>query len=398
MDGGCSVANKNTRRVSKSERRTQTLPIDEHVQQQREKLLQEREEAPQLRRMAEELRLRAASMSFRWQTRARLDLERQAAECESEAAERESMRREHKFERMVVGYVRMFRKWSHIHQRPSSSSSSPVQLVDGSTSSEAFFHRQVDQNTQMQTNIVEEYMREVGKPPAKVAMAQSDDCPRCRTAGTTLLLRPAKSILTCPTCGYSKLYLDSTNSSTAFDESVEFSQYSYKRINHYAMWIQLVQGKETHRVPDAVLRAVMADLHDRQGVRSVEEITQRLVRDTLRKLRLRKAYDHVAQITSRLTGRKPPRITNKEKEKLKCLFLQMQPAFHRHAPKSRTNFLSYSYVLYRSFQILGMNHMLDGINLLKGRDKLEANDAIFRKMSVDLGWPLFDLPPVGREG
>ena len=31
--------------------------------------------------------------------------------------------------------------------------------------------------------------------------------------------------------------------------------------------------------------------------------------------------------------------------------------------------------------------------LLKGRDKLEADDAVFRKMYVDLGWPIFDLPP-----
>ena len=78
------------------------------------------------------------------------------------------------------------------------------------------------------------------------------------------------------------------------------------------------------------------------------------------------------------------------------MFLQMQPAFQRHAPKSRTNFLSYSYVLYRCFQILGIPEMLDGITLLKGRDKLEANDAIFRRMCVDLGWPVFDLPPVSE--
>ena len=50
-------------------------------------------------------------------------------------------------------------------------------------------------------------------------------------------------------------------------------------------------------------------------------------------------------------------------------------------------------MLYRSFQILGLHHMLDSITLLKGRDKLEANDAIFRSMCEDLGLPVFDLPP-----
>ena len=114
----------------------------------------------------------------------------------------------------------------------------------------------------------------------------------------------------------------------------------------------------------------------------------------LRKLRLRKAYEHVAQITARLSGVPPLRIPPSTEEQLRNMFLRMQPAFARHAPRTRTNFLSYSYVLYRCFQILGLHQMCDGIALLKGRDKLEANDAIFRKMSLDLGWPVFELPPV----
>jgi len=31
--------------------------------------------------------------------------------------------------------------------------------------------------------------------------------------------------------------------------------------------------------------------------------------------------------------------------------------------------------------------------LLKGREKLEANDAIFRKMAVEIGWSVSALPP-----
>ena len=79
-------------------------------------------------------------------------------------------------------------------------------------------------------------------------------------------------------------------------------------------------------------------------------------------------------------------------ERLRNMFLQMQPAFHRHAPKSRTNFLSYSYVLYKSFQILGLHHMCDGLTLLKGRDKLFKQDTIFRKICDELHWEF--LPSV----
>ena len=137
----------------------------------------------------------------------------------------------------------------------------------------------------------------------------------------------------------------------------------------------------------------MKDLFVRQRITNPNDVTTRRVRDALRYNRLRKGYDHVAQITARISGNRPKRLSRDVEEKLRTMFLQMLPAFQKYAPKTRTNFLSYSYVLYRSFQIIGLDHMLDGITLLKGRDKLEANDIIFSKMSRDLGWPVFPLPP-----
>ena len=242
--------------------------------------------------------------------------------------------------------------------------------------------------------IVEEYLTHIHASPPKIAMAVRDECVRC--VSTKLLLCSSKSIMTCPECGYSVAYLDATSSSTSFDDVVEFSQYSYKRVNHFLMWLALVQGKEAHRVPDDILDAVMADLYHRQHISSTTEVTQKRVREALRRLRLRKAYDHVAQITARISGTRPPRISAEVEEQLKNMFLQMQPAFHKHTSKCRKNFLSYPYVLYRCFQILGLHHMLEGITLLKGRDKLEANDAIFRKMCDTLGWRVSDLPPASE--
>ena len=96
---------------------------------------------------------------------------------------------------------------------------------------------------------LDEYLAEIDEAPAKVAMSARDECPRCDVA-STLLVCSARSIMCCPRCGYAVAFLDSTSSSTSFDEMVEFSQYSYKRVNHYSMQLALVQGKETHHVPD----------------------------------------------------------------------------------------------------------------------------------------------------
>ena len=174
-------------------------------------------------------------------------------------------------------------------------------------------------------------------------------------------LLAAKSIMTCSQCGYAITYLDATSWDGASFEQGDrlLVLLKYKRINHYTMppWST---GKEAHRVPDEIMRSVVAELHPNY---SVEQVTLPIVRKTLRKLRLRKAYDHAVQIHARLTGVCPP-ITPDE-ERMKTMFLQMQPAFQKCAPGNRTSTLSYSYVMYRCFQILGLNHMLPSVVLLR---------------------------------
>jgi hypothetical protein len=290
-----------------------------------------------------------------------------------EAVSRESMEREHHFEATVVTYLRTYHK----------------RIVAPGSVMESFV-RSNNATRQRKSAILDEFLTEVSEAPACVAMATRDECPKC--TGVKLLLCAPKSLMTCPQCGYAVTYLDATSSSTAFDDVIDYSQYSYKRINHYTMHIALCQGKETHRVSDDNLRAMMVDLHTRQNIHRIEDITLTRVRGSLRKLKLRREYDHAVQIMGRLTGRLPPRVTTQQEDRLKSMFLQMQPAFQRHVPRTRTNFLSYSYVLYKSFQIMGLTHMLDSVCLLKGRDKLEANDATFARMCEDLGWPVFPLP------
>lgn len=360
------------------------IALEDHIRRQRELLVRDRNRVPQLRASISDITERVATMTAAWQYRLRADLLRRITALEREIEILLSMEREHAFERMVVVYLRQYH--STIRRGESDTSISAT-----SSSNIQAYVQQMDRTHQHRTSIVDEYLTEMSNAPAKVRMTRDDVCPRCSTH-PSLLLNAGRSILSCPECGYAITYLDATSSSTSFEEQVEFSQYSYKRVTHYLTWLQLLQGKETHRVSNDIIEAVMEDLFERLRIRRVSDVNQRIVRDSLRHLKLKRAYDHVSQITCRITGELPPRITPRVEEKLKNMFLQMQPAFQRHAPKSRTNFLSYSFVLYRCFQILGLHEMLSSITLLKGRDKLEANDAIFRRMCVDLGWPVFDLP------
>ena len=369
-------------RRTKRIRDDDSMSLDGHIKKRRLFLVSERMNVPALREECLKMRSHASTMGARWQTRICKDLLRDADLIERECRERDSMQREHRFETMVVQYLQRLHKGTPDIWQPRRKSDS-IQI----------YAEQSGMSAQHRASIVDEYLTEIHKAPAKVAMTTRDECPRCTVS---LLVCSARSVMNCSQCGYCVTYMDATSSSASFDDMVEFSQYSYKRVNHYCMWLTLVQGKEGHEVPDEIMEATIKDLYERMNVRTMGEITQKKVRESLRHLRLRRAYDHVAQVTTRLSGKRPPRIPSHVEDKLRNMFLQMQPAFQRHAPKSRTNFLSYSYVLYRCFQILGLHDMMEGITLLRGRDKLEANDAIFRKMCVDLGWPIFDLPPASE--
>ena len=360
---------KRTKRVKED-----TKTLEDLISEKRQQLVRERLEVPSLRERASCLEKEAEALRERWEARKRKDILLFASELIKEAEMRESMEREHSFEAKVVSYLRAsYSQKEGVSQRSLLSSMESTQ--------------------QGGVSLVDEFLTDIGKAPPKVVMAARDECPKCEEVGTPLLLCPSKSTMVCEKCGYTVVYTDATAACTAFDEVVDFGAYSYKRVNHYTMWLTLIQGKEAHRVPEETLFQVTKDLFKRQGVRKADEVTPKRVRDSLRKLRIKKAYDHVAQIAARISGIPATTLSPQVEEQLKNMFLKMQPAFHKHAPKTRSNFLSYGYVLYRCFQILGLHDMTEGISLLKSREKLEANDAIFKKMCVDLGWKVPELPP-----
>ena len=65
---------------------------------------------------------------------------------------------------------------------------------------------------------------------------------------------------------------------------------------------------------------------------------------------------------------------------------EIQIPFIRHCPKDRKNFLSYSYVLHKFVELLGLDEFLPSFPLLKSREKLHQQDLIWEKICRDLGW------------
>ncbi len=225
----------------------------------------------------------------------------------------------------------------------------------------------------------------VGEVP-KARVQNSSRCPDC---ARDLVLDTVKALLVCPECGSAQPHLDATPSCVAYDEGGRREMYSnftytYKRANH--MFERIGQMEATHAsvITDELLELICQDLHQRR-VR-MEDLTAQKVKDILKRHKLRKAYEFVVPITRRLQGKPPIKFTRETREKIKRMFEAVQRPFERHCPPDRANFLSYWYVLAKFLELLGAYSVLPYLTLLKGKSKLQRQDAIWKKICADLDW------------
>ena len=161
--------------------------------------------------------------------------------------------------------------------------------------------------------------------------------------------------------------------------------YSYRRENHFNEWVNQFQAKESTTVPPELIEQLREELRKRR-VKNTSEITHRKVREMLKKIHMNKYYEHAPYITTILNGVQPPTMPQALEDRLRLMFGQIQTPFEKHCPANRKNFLSYSYVLYKFCELLGEDSYLPCFPLLKSKEKLYKHDAIWKKITADLGW------------
>ena len=113
------------------------------------------------------------------------------------------------------------------------------------------------------------------------------------------------------------------------------------------------------------------------------EVEDDIVADILR------INDYANIPVTHLQAAPPKEITPeiyKFEEKLKKMFDKIQEPFEKHCPKDRINFLSYSYVLHKFFQLLELDDYVRCFPLLKSRTKLRIQDEIWKKICEELDW------------
>tara|TARA_B100000902_G_scaffold90916_1_gene94542 strand:+ start:14383 stop:15492 length:1110 start_codon:yes stop_codon:yes gene_type:complete len=213
--------------------------------------------------------------------------------------------------------------------------------------------------------------------------------PFCKTCkDTEMVLEPTSATAICPNCGLSINYQDD-RLNPEFREGVQIiSPYAYKRINHFKEWLAQLQAKETTEIPDIVFNNILVELQ-KQRITNSDQVTSSKLRTILKKLRYNKYYEHIPTISQKITGKKPPSLSQELESRLIAMFREIQVPFAKWvkivAPE-RKNFLSYSYTLNKMCRILGETDLLQYFPLLKSREKNYVQDKIWKGICEDLKW------------
>ncbi len=216
----------------------------------------------------------------------------------------------------------------------------------------------------------------------EVAQQCAEHCDRCNIARDEL---SEEGILVCPKCGSEEYMMVVSDFPSFRDPPKERNNYAYKKINHLNEILNQFQAKESTIIPEEVMNEVICEIKKRR-IQNVAELTETGMREILKKLGRSKYYEHATHILSRLNGNPPPTITPEIEEKIRTMFQEIQAPFLLYCPDDRTNFLSYSYILYKFFELLELDEYKVYFPLLKSRDRLISHDQIWLKICSYLRW------------
>jgi hypothetical protein len=124
-------------------------------------------------------------------------------------------------------------------------------------------------------------------------------------------------------------------------------------------------------------------------IKNIQNMSIVQLKGILKKLKLNDYYEHIPYIKAYITKIPAPTINRDIEEKFKKMFDKIQEPFEKYCPKSRINFLSYSYVLHKFCQLLELDDFIKSFPLLKSRQKLRTQDEIWKKICQDCKWEFY---------
>jgi predicted RNA-binding Zn-ribbon protein involved in translation (DUF1610 family) len=188
----------------------------------------------------------------------------------------------------------------------------------------------------------------------------------------------------CGQCGDTTAYADAKDRHFKETDQCNPPSTGYERKNHLNEWLARIQASERKMIPVGVMQGVQLKF-ERWGV-SPTRATYRTVRQFLKDDGQQRYFEHIPQIIGFLTQSRPAAIPDKLLMRIRGIFKDLQAPFDAHKPRGRKNFLSYSFVLYKIFELLDLDEYLPYFPMLKSRSNLIKADVLWRRLCGDCNY------------
>ena len=213
--------------------------------------------------------------------------------------------------------------------------------------------------------------------------AQDWSCDNCNTE-LIYIKKDAQRV--CPQCGKCSFFQEMTRSDMISQGYTPATTYLYQRHNHFKTWLKRTQGKETTYIAPEITDLVRNELK-KERITDMSTVDHIKIKSILKKLRKNKYYNHWVQITTIVTGKTPPQMTQEQEDSLIQMFERVQEPFEKKVKgKRRQNMLSYSFLIHKFLQLMSWDEHLPYFPLLVSVDKIQVQDAIWQELCKEVGF------------
>jgi hypothetical protein len=223
----------------------------------------------------------------------------------------------------------------------------------------------------------------------KVKLSPIKTCEQCKEE---LTLIQSEGMFLCQKCGNATYVIIESEIPSHKDTINEKRKYPYNPINHLIEKLNQYQAKQTTKIPQDIYNVIKKEL--KKIVVDVNDVTPEIIQDILKKYKLDMYYEHHYLIFSHITNTPPPSLTREDEDDIKKMFKMTEKPFKLYKPKTRDNYLNYSYVLHKLFLIKAKLDTNENMcinaryfKLLKSRDKLKKQDNTWKMICKYNNWP-----------
>jgi hypothetical protein len=239
-------------------------------------------------------------------------------------------------------------------------------------------------NTQCRASLQNEYLIMMDKEYA-CSKSKTSLIRKCKKCGIDKIIIYNESMLSCPKCGESDSIFIESDVPSHRETFNEKPKYPYKRKCHCIEKLNQFLCKGTANVPSDIFNILEEEVN-KHGLEQ-SEITIQFLEKMLKKHRLSDYYEYIMFIYSKMTNTSPQTITREEYELVLKMFDEADEVYEKKfKPKSRNNFLKYTFALNKIFLTIGKKDIAKHFKLLKSPVKMKEQEKIWQLICNELGW------------